>query len=118
MHDLDPKDQWEQRELAGEEEADLSALDDAGLVTEAKREALRDRRQARRLTRDRATIDKGRELVVLGLLLAAALGAIAVVLVGLLRDSEGFVRAGLLALCVLLGGTLYRARSRRWTDRR
>lgn len=101
MHDLDPQDQSEQL-------ADLAALDDAGLVTEAKREVLRDRRQARQLTRRR-------QLVTLGLLIIAALGATTVVLVGLVRESEGLVRIGLLALCVLFGGALFRAHSR-WSN--
>jgi hypothetical protein len=115
VHDLDSQDQPEHHELAGEVEgkADLSTLDDAGLGTEAKREVLRDWRQARRLRRDRSAIEIGRQLVVLGLLIVAALGATAVVLVGLVRESEGLVRVGLLALCALFGGALYRARTQR-----
>lgn len=108
MQNLDPQDQPEQL-------ADLATLDDAGLATEAKRETLRDQRQARRLASDYSTIDRGRQLVILGLLIVAALGAIAAVLVGLVRNSEGLVRVGLLALCALFGGALYRPRSR-WSN--
>lgn len=116
MHDLDPQDQ-PQRDLSDgaaptEEEADLSALDAEALATEATREVLRDQRQARQMRQGHLAVEVRERTVALGVLVVAVMIAGAVIATGLLRESEGLVRAGLLGFCVICGSGLYRLLSR------
>lgn len=120
MHDLDPDDgqQHKRRQpasgLPDEIAADLSALDIGELEIEAKREALRDQRQAREMSAIRAERRRAREQLeerlrigLFHLLIGAAICSIVVVACGLLQRQTDVVKAGLLALCVICGGSLY-----------
>lgn len=122
MHDLeDPQDQPQcdfargsGRLASREEEADLSTLDDGALSTEAKREALRDQRLERRLRADqaiqlrrKAAFEIGKQTTLLGVLLLAAGGSMAVTICGLATQDADNVKTGLLGLCGIAGGTLY-----------
>lgn len=137
MHDLDPHHQSQQRDplqgrhssfdkrlaesndapdrtlgrLADERVADLSELDDAGIETEARREVLRDQRQARRQKKATGKLDNWQQAVLLGLLVFAAVVAMAVAVVGLTQENADVIRAGLLALCAVCGGAFYRLSS-------
>jgi hypothetical protein len=121
VHDLDPQDQPQysladtRRPTAREHEADLSALDDEALVTEARREALRDQRQERsaraeatRQLRMEGRLEGAIQLALVVMLFLAIAVSIAITISGLLERNEAVVRAGLLALCAMCGGTLYR----------
>lgn len=116
MYDLDPQSLPDPS--GHEEHADLSALDDVDLGTEARREDLRDRRQAREIKRTRAALDVRRQLVSIAILVAAAVSAVAATAVGFVRESDELVRTGLLALAGIYGGSLIRRRSSTFRRRR
>lgn len=129
MHDLDPQDQPQQcgkppvepglaksrkpadrgpgRFASQEEEADLSALDDEALATEAKREALRDQRQERQMRRTEGMLEIGKHVALVALLIFAAVGSMAVAISGLVDHNADIAKAGLLALCAISGGAIY-----------
>jgi hypothetical protein len=109
VYDLDPQSPPDPSGY--EEHADLSGLDDVGLDAEARREKLRDRRQARKIERAGAALDGRRQLVSIVILALAALGAMSAVVVGLARESDELVRAGLLALAGIYGASLVKERS-------
>jgi hypothetical protein len=97
-----------------EDETDLSTLDDQALATEAKREALRDQRQERHVRAEQAmqrrrerALEIGKQVALVGLLIFAAAGSMAVTISGLVDQNTDIVKAGLLALCAISGGTIY-----------
>jgi 1,4-dihydroxy-2-naphthoate octaprenyltransferase len=97
-----------------EKEADISSLGDEGIDREAKREAVRWRREERRAAQSaikqqetKRSVENGERLVLLALLVFAALLAGAVIVVGLLGNSD-LVRLGIGALCAVCGGIFYR----------
>lgn len=100
--------------LPDEAMADLSIMDLDELEIEAKREPLRDQRQARITSAIRADRRHAREKVeerhrigLFRLLVGAAIFSMVVVACGLLQSQADVVEAGLLALCVICGGSLY-----------
>jgi hypothetical protein len=104
------------REIA----TDLSSLTGNDLLEEVLREDLRDRRQERllratsaRRLRARQTLELRLEIALVALLLLfAGLASMITAIAGLAGGSEN-VRSGLVALCAVSGGILYRLRRAR-----
>jgi hypothetical protein len=94
--------------------ADLSALEVGELEREAKREALRDQRQERIASalrserrRAREALEERHRIGLFHLLVVAAICSMTVITCGLLQGEVEMVKAGLLALCAICGGSLF-----------
>jgi hypothetical protein len=96
------------RPSSGERDPDLSRLKDAEIELEARREDLRDQRQARRQKAEDGRFDNTQQAVLLGLLIFGAVGAMVAVVIGSIHKDGDVARAGLLALCTISGGVVYR----------
>ena len=87
-------------------EDDFSLLDEGEIASEEKREGLRRVRDERKAAEEQRALDNGERVILLGLLVFAARVAVAVVLVGLSRENDELVHAGLVALAGACGAFL------------
>jgi hypothetical protein len=101
-----------------EQVADLSTLDDEGIVTEGKREVVRRTRIENMVTKEAAeqdrsnrSVDRRERTILLGLLIFVVLLIAAVVVVRLSEKNDELARPELVALAGAFWSVLYRLRS-------
>jgi hypothetical protein len=104
----DPKQPEDQRYGgAPEEGADLSRLGEGELEVEEKRDELRRSRQGAAERKQRSRIENGIQIALVAVLLIAAIGSLATLVVGLAGGDAKLAGGGLFALCGIVGGSVY-----------